>query len=89
VITGTSDRMERQVFPVDDNRCQQSREPGLRPEPIASQLPLTLNVQVWSSHALQFSNRFTVGIYRGSSVFLCGSRFHFYCRTALSYICVT
>ena len=42
-----------------------------------------------SSHAAQFSYRFTASIYHGSSVLLCDGKLHFCCGIAGSYTCVT
>lgn len=68
MIHGTSDRIGRQVFPNDDNRCQKGSESRnrlvLRPEPITIRLlhcVPTLLAEVGCTCVLVFRGVFTVG----------------------------
>jgi len=65
--------MERQVFPADDNRCQNSRKSydSLSCGPNQSQDGY-FKLYDHSSSSVRLSYRFVVIIYRGTSVLLCG-----------------
>ena len=65
--------------------CQGMWLPMLRPEPTTRRLLYLVLAQ-----PVQVGRRYgTIWIYRGSSVLMCGCKFHFCCGTAVSYIRVT